>query len=222
MLSGWHIGIFFNDLSYHPARIFLFGSLSTIYLTAINWVGDHSTQVMCERTWDGVDGKRPMQSSIPAHPSQRHLPDPNDEQDRDAIKYWIKLSDFYQLPHIQHYDSVDDLVNKLNTISMTTLKEISQRMNSFNVQLKDELISKWKTILKKITESSPNRPHWSRPLMESSLLRCASFPWLLTSIRLVQVVNIAIYFHQMILLCLPKFQLLCCSLIHYCDVHVWF
>ena len=77
----------------------------------------HKHMVMTERTWDGTYGGRPKKSSIPAHPSQVGTPDPNDEQTYDAIKYWIKFADYYQMPQVIYYDSVKHLVQKLETIN---------------------------------------------------------------------------------------------------------
>jgi hypothetical protein len=117
------------------------------------------TQVVRERTWDGVNDKRPSRSTIDAHPSQRHLPDPNDEQHRPAIEYWMKFADFYQWPNIEYYESIDELVEKLNTISAAKLMEISRKMSEFNAQLKHDVINQWKAILLNIAENSPNKPH---------------------------------------------------------------
>lgn len=116
-------------------------------------------QVVRERTWDGVSGKRPSQSAIDAHPSQRHLPDPNDEQRRHAIEYWMKFADFYQWPHIEYYESVDELVVKLNGMTQSKLMEISKKMNEHNMQVKQDIINKWKEILLQIASDSPNKPH---------------------------------------------------------------
>ena len=104
-------------------------------------------QVMNERTWDGVHGGRPSKSAVTAHESQANIPDPNNEQDKNAIQYWIKFADFYQMPHIAYFDSVGDLVGKLNKITHAELQQISNRMKQYNAMALEELLGKWKTIL---------------------------------------------------------------------------
>ena len=118
-----------------------------------------SAQVMNERTWDGVYGRRPAKSSIAAHSSQRHLPDPNNEQNRDAIRYWINFADFYQLPHITYYNSTDDLVRLLSTATQADLRRTSDLMRLYNQVAKTELVEQWKEILRNIAKRSPNSPH---------------------------------------------------------------
>ena len=118
-----------------------------------------SLQVMNERTWDGVYGKRPSKSSIKAHESQANIPDPNNEQNTDAIRYWIKFADFYQMPHIMYFDSVRDLIEKLGKITPTELQQISDKMKEYNAATLKELLDKWSTILTVIAKRSTNAPH---------------------------------------------------------------
>lgn len=114
---------------------------------------------MNERTWDGVHGMKPSGSAIAAHPSQRHQPDPNNEQNSTAIRHWIRYSDFYEMPHITYYDSVPDLVRKLESMTSAELMLISERMKEFNVRAKTDLIRQWRTILENIAKRSANSPH---------------------------------------------------------------
>src|SRR5207244_1007040 len=60
------------------------------------------------------------------------IPNPHDAFDRDAIRYWLKFSDFYQWPHIIYYHSTDDLVKKLHS---TNLQSISAKMKTYNEQV---------------------------------------------------------------------------------------
>jgi len=114
---------------------------------------------MNERTWDGVHGGRPSKSAISGDPSQANVPDPNNELNKDAIRYWIKFADFYQMPHITYFDSVGDLVHKLGKLTATELQQISDRMKEANALALEELLGKWKTILRIIAETSINAPH---------------------------------------------------------------
>ena len=114
---------------------------------------------MEERTWDGVHGIRPSKSRISAHPSQRHLPDPNDEHNRTAIEHWLRKCDFYYLPHITFYESAEDLVRILQAMTSDKLAKISEQMKTYNAQAKKEILRKWRAILKSIANSSVNAPH---------------------------------------------------------------
>ena len=117
---------------------------------------------MNERTWDGVyhrHGKRPSKSSVPSHASQSHVPDPNNERDKAAIRYWIKFADFYQMPYITYYDSVRDLADKLSKTTLLQLRQISARMKEYNANVLKEVMPKWKQILINIAKSSVNAPH---------------------------------------------------------------
>jgi hypothetical protein len=115
---------------------------------------------MKERTWDGVYKQRPPQSSsIAPHPSQSHLPDPNDEQNQDSVRYWIKFSDFYQMPHITYYNSVDHLVQILEKATPANLRKTSGLMREYNARVKVALVTQWKDILHRIAKYSPNNPH---------------------------------------------------------------
>jgi len=116
-------------------------------------------QVIRERTWDGVHGIRPSNSSIAAHKSQTNMPDPNNEMDEGAIRYWIKFSDFYQMPHITYFDSINDLVDKLDKTTRAELLQISIKMKEYNDVVLQELLGKWKNILKLIAKFSVNAPH---------------------------------------------------------------
>ena len=114
---------------------------------------------MNERTWDGVHGKHPSKSAVKAHESQANIPDPNNEQNKDAVRHWIKFADFYQMPHITYFDSVGDLIDKLGKLTPTELQQISDRMKAYNHVALKELLGKWRTILTMIAKTSTNAPH---------------------------------------------------------------
>ena len=117
---------------------------------------------MNERTWDGVyhrHGKRLSKSSVVSHASQSHVPDPNNERDEAAIRYWIKFADFYQMPYITYSDSVRDLADKLSKTTLLQLRQISARMKKYNANVLKEVMPKWKQILINIAKSSVNAPH---------------------------------------------------------------
>lgn len=119
----------------------------------------HQHMIMNERTWKGVFGGKPDKSDISAHSSQIAFPDPNNEQDEKAILHWIEFSDFYQFPHILYYDSIPDLVKKLQNVELAELLKVSNQMKEYNLKAKTELLEKWKDILLRVAEHSVNKPH---------------------------------------------------------------
>ncbi len=69
------------------------------------------------------------------------------EFDRNAIRYWLQFSDFYQWPHITYFNSIDDLAIKLIT---TNLPEVSRNMKKYNANVKKTLHEQWRQILERI------------------------------------------------------------------------
>lgn len=112
--------------------------------------------VMPERTLAGVEGHRSAYSAIQPDPTQKSKPNPNNDRELHAIKYWLKFSDFYQFPYIIYYDSFEDLIVKLET---TNLHHISLRMEWHNEVFQEELMAKWRQILASIADHSSNHPN---------------------------------------------------------------
>ena len=102
-------------------------------------------QFVRQRTWDGYLQKKSTGSSIIG--VQSAVPDPNNEVDEKAIRYWMKYADYYQWPNLVYYDSIDDLVDKMATVNLTAL---SLRMSDYNTQVKQHIKDKWSEILIKI------------------------------------------------------------------------
>jgi len=108
----------------------------------------YTYRVVSERTWDGVGNNRKNASTIPGVLGP-DIPDPNNEFDRVAIRYWLNFSDFYQWPHITYYNSTDDLAMKLTT---TNLVEVSENMKIYNENLKKSLHDQWRQIFERISQ----------------------------------------------------------------------
>jgi len=106
----------------------------------------YTYRVIDERTWDSVY-KHPSNTSKIPGVLGADIPDPNNEFDRNAIRYWLQFSDFYQWPHIIYFKSIDDLVIKLTT---TDLMQVSQNMKIYNTDLKRKLFEQWHSILRRI------------------------------------------------------------------------
>jgi hypothetical protein len=103
---------------------------------------------MNERTWDTVHGNS-KNASIIQGVLGCDIPDPNNEFDRGAIRYWLQFSDFYQWPYITYYNSTDDLAIKLTT---TNLIQVSENMKIYNENLKRNLLEQWRQILERIAQ----------------------------------------------------------------------
>jgi hypothetical protein len=108
----------------------------------------YTYRVVDERTWDGISNNRKNASRI-LGVLDSNIPDPNNEFDRYAIRYWLQFADFYQWPYITYYNSTDELVIKLTT---TNLTEISENMKIYNIKLKRNLHEQWRQILERISQ----------------------------------------------------------------------
>ena len=101
----------------------------------------------------------PRPFTMPPHPSQRHVPSPNDNDDAEAVKYWLQFADYYTLPHITYFNSTEHLAVILQKLTVDDLKTISWKMKKFNEQFREELLSTWTRILQTVAKFSPNHPH---------------------------------------------------------------
>ena len=104
-------------------------------------------RVVGDRTSDGISGNL-KNSSVISGVLGGDIPDPNNEFDLDAIRYWLQFCDFYQWPHITYFNSIDDLALKLTT---TNLEQISQNMKIYNRNLTKHLHEQWRQILDRIS-----------------------------------------------------------------------
>ncbi|CAF2971241.1 unnamed protein product [Rotaria sp. Silwood2] len=106
--------------------------------------------VVNEKTWDQISyGVRPKSSRIKG--VLTNVPDPNNDLDRTAIRYWLNFSDFYQWPHIIYYESIEDLIEKLTS---TDFRMISKKMKKYNKQVETNVFEKWKHILNNVKRYS--------------------------------------------------------------------
>jgi len=122
----------------------------------LRWSIEH--WVVRERTLPWLV-RDPRQFTFPPHPSQQHIPSPNDNDDAEAMKYWLQFADYYTLPHITYFNSTDHLAEILQRLTVDDLKAISRRMKKFNEQFRQKLLNEWKIILQTVAKFSPNRPH---------------------------------------------------------------
>jgi len=115
-------------------------------IARVNAISGEMLQVVRQRTWSGYAVKSSSQSAIAGVFSK--VPDPNNDLDEDAVRYWLLFADFYQWPHVIHFDSIEDLVDKMLTVD---LDEISRRMARHNQQVRQRLKDMWSSILLNIT-----------------------------------------------------------------------
>ena len=56
------------------------------------------------------------------HHTSLHPYSPN-SNDRDAEFYWLQMADYFYWPHITYFDSLTDLVNKIESANLTKIHE---------------------------------------------------------------------------------------------------
>lgn len=97
-------------------------------------------------------------SDIPPHASQRLTPDPNAENSTESQRHWLPLADFYTLPHITYFSSIEELVATLQNMTRNRLLDISFRMQNFNRNQLKQVLRFWRNRLVNIAKYSVNRP----------------------------------------------------------------
>jgi len=103
---------------------------------------NHREHVLSELTWNKIFNL-PSGSLIECDIND----DPNSYNDLEIMSRWVDYSDFYNqesMPFITYFDSIDDLIDKLNT---TNLIEVSNKMANFNSMKKVKVYEDWKKIL---------------------------------------------------------------------------
>ena len=148
----------FSDLVHHPGIIFLPYQVSLmslfeqyrmnipVFFPTLELLSKWHLErnVVNERTWKSVYGRIDDRSDIEGVIDE---PDPNNDKNLEAIKYWLNYSDFYQWPHITYYSSIEDLVDKLATVNSL---DISSKMKRYNEKLEVKLTKQWTQILERV------------------------------------------------------------------------
>lgn len=80
-------------------------------------------------------------------------PNPNSLQDQKALDHWIKLSDPYVYPHVQYFDSAEDLAAKLAT---TNMREVGAKMRRHTAEMQPVMRQKWRAVLRKLFHGRPS------------------------------------------------------------------
>ena len=86
--------------------------------------------------------------------------DPNNDFDEHAIHYWLSLCDFYTLPHVVLFDSVEHLVDIFEKMwrEPARLHAIHNAMRATNSERIKSLLHYWRRRLLDIAEFSPHKP----------------------------------------------------------------
>lgn len=164
----------YQDLANHPAMIHMPYQVSVmsffeqyrmnlpLFYPSLDFLVDLQLNyaVLSERTWARIHGRGAIEKSdIPKHISYKGQYDPNNERDRTSMRYWLALSDFYIKPHIQYYDSWDDLIQKLLTVD---LRAVSEKMKQHNVEFEKNLKEQWRNIFRRLFKDRPDNG-WPMP-----------------------------------------------------------
>ena len=85
-----------------------------------------------------------LESNLSPHP---YSPNVDYDQDVEAEMYWLQMSDFYDWPHIQHYDSYEHLKQ---IIAVADFQKIHQNMVG-EIEMRGlELNRKWCDVIARI------------------------------------------------------------------------
>ena len=86
--------------------------------------------------------------------------DPNNELDPRSLRHWLSLADFYTMPHVVHFHSVENLVDILDTMwkDPSRLHVISNAMRIENRARLKYILRYWRHRLVDIKQHSPHMP----------------------------------------------------------------
>lgn len=123
-----------------------------IFIPNIELVIDWHFQydILSQLTWNSIRklmGENASRSPLPpADVGLRGIPDPNENQNKKSITYWLELTDFYQSPNVIFFSSFDDLRKKLETVDF---HEISRKMRKENERKKVAAFHQWRDVFEK-------------------------------------------------------------------------
>ena len=103
--------------------------------------------LLCERTWECIHGKKVSKSQLPRHPESTSVIkdfDPNDDVHPQALMEWLQFADFYLWPHILLFDSLEHLVELMRTADLAA---VSRGMAEFSAKQQQDILSRWEAIL---------------------------------------------------------------------------
>ena len=69
---------------------------------------------------------------------------------KNFFENWVEKADYYDtenMPYIQYFDSMDDLLNKINTVDYD---DISYKMKEYNKEKYNIVTDSWNKLLKEV------------------------------------------------------------------------
>jgi len=103
--------------------------------------------VLHQISWQQSIKNGQTKSLIP-HPFEY---DPNNFADYNCMNHWLDLADFYgdDMKEIRHFDSVEER-DKILSMSVDELIDISKRMRLHNEERKKSVYSKWASVIERV------------------------------------------------------------------------
>ena len=159
MSQRYNNGYYTSDLTSHRAIVFIPYQVSTIFTFEVYrlniplffpdlklltlWWKEYD--IMWERSYGDPEQPRigELAENLPSWPS----PNANTAK---SFAFWAKWSDWHQLPHVQLFSSLPDLMMQLNAANFTA---ISAAMRKQNAQDRASQIGIWKGIFDRIQEA---------------------------------------------------------------------
>eukprot|EP00040_Diaphanoeca_grandis_P004279 m.27877 g.27877 ORF g.27877 m.27877 type:complete len:960 (+) comp15826_c0_seq2:152-3031(+) len=146
-----------GDLGTHPAIVVIPYQVSTMNLFEMyrvgiplffpslkllsSWYAKHA--IMWERQY----GQPERLSDVIG--SKTTWPDPNDSS-VESFEFWVKWADWYTWPHIQLFDSWEELSSRLNAMKPSDFDQISLNMLRESEKQKLELVQNWTNVFDKM------------------------------------------------------------------------
>ena len=91
--------------------------------------------------------------------TRQSVPDPNAAYNIQSITYWLSFCDIYTFPHIQYFDSVEEMVEMMHNVTDSKLVSISNLMREFNIENLKELLRYYRRRLLNLAKYSANNPN---------------------------------------------------------------
>eukprot|EP00605_Chrysophyceae_sp_TOSAG23-4_P001439 GSChrysophyteH1.ASY1.ANO1.1567.1 assembled CDS len=160
----------YDDLASHPAVVLLPYQVSIMTFYEFYRMGVPifvpSIDLLSKSLISGFYDGRLRQNAIPG----LFTHDPNNEFSQDAVRAWVKLSDYYTWPHVTTFDSFDHLVTMLSCCTSTgTLQQTSRKMQQFMGEVADITKDAWTAVLQGVEEDRRSRAYESTSSFPSTM-----------------------------------------------------
>eukprot|EP01114_Cavostelium_apophysatum_P008554 TRINITY_DN2110_c0_g2_i1.p1 TRINITY_DN2110_c0_g2~~TRINITY_DN2110_c0_g2_i1.p1 ORF type:complete len:510 (+),score=56.35 TRINITY_DN2110_c0_g2_i1:26-1555(+) len=125
--------------------------LAELHLTSVNLLTEITS---ASNYWGDVNNE----PKVPFWKGKRHPFDPESIlTDRAALEYWLQYAWYYQWPHIQYYESWEELMVLCDGLTEEKLYDISAKMKETWQRKKTETRERWSKVLVRLTNNiEPN------------------------------------------------------------------